>query len=391
VKPADQPGVFHVVELKDPAGNRIGLPAAGFPVRAGSCDGRHEASETLDDEIADWLSSEDGPAARTEPAPAVEPGGGPGVGDEPLARSGAVGGGSGQGDEPDGTSQAPPAAVQRRSPAPLPAHVRHRLSAAKASSSTASSSAGGAASKVKRTAFPVTPAIEQALRELLQEKAREQYDQLAGKDVEGKPWAAALLDVVNKAAAKPENQGKHLAAEMVASILDPLKMVNPQRRMDVYDFCEEIMKRAGRIGLSKSGKLKRLRAAVKPFAEHLLAAAGEKTGTENLGVVNKELTLADVLRRIDPAHNNPLAIQQRALEQMQAVIRRELLPSRRPRDEGARQKHTQQLNDAIKTARESRAFESLPVEQKRALGSAYSDLSTRINRGGSPTPRKPGK
>jgi hypothetical protein len=143
------------------------------------------------------------------------------------------------------------------------------------------------------------------------------------------------------------------------------------------------------LNLGKGAELKKLRVTVRPFAEHLLAMAGERKDEEEIGIVNKTLTIKDLIARLDP--DKPLAVQQRALQQLERAVSEQLQPSNRPRDEGARKEHNSQLRKALETAAKSKAFQSLNQTERRDLDGKYSVLRDRITRGAGGGEAKPEK
>jgi hypothetical protein len=284
-------------------------------------------------------------------------------------------------EEPGSAVSIPTAAAASAAPSPA------KQAAARAVSAPQSANA----SPPKAKSFDATPEIEDALRQLLQKKRIELAAKQAEKGREaGTSWADALLEVADKAALQPANKGKPLIAQMLTAILDPGKIVPPQRREQVYAFCEEIVKgsRGVGLGLGKGAELKKLRVTARPFTQYLLAMAGERKEEEDIGIVNKTLTIKDLIARLEP--DKPLAVQQRALQQLERAVSEQLQPSNRPKDEGARKEHNSQLRSALETASGSKAFQSLNQRDRRELDGKYSALRGRINRGAGGGDAKPG-
>lgn len=368
VKPSSKPGIFYLAAIKDPDGNDIVLPQPA-PAPADEPEKAAEKAwqECDSSQITDWLA-EAAPPPKPLPLPGTIPAK-EADNDEMLS--------SGTGLEMP--SRAKPGSADSSA---APAAASDAAIIAKQAAARAISAAQGANVPRQAKSLDATPEIETALRQLLQRKRIE----LAAKQAEkgggvGRSWVDALLEVADKAAAQPANKGKPLISQMLTAILDPAKMVPTQRREEVYAFCEEIVKgsRGVALNLGKGAELRKLRVTARPFAEKLLAMAGERKSEEDIGIVNKTLTIKDLLARLEP--DKPLAVQQRALQQLERAMSEQLQPANRPKDEGARKEHNSQLRSALETAAKSKAFQSLNQSERRDLDGKYSVLRDRINRG----------
>jgi hypothetical protein len=369
VKPSSKPGIFYLAAIKDPDGNEIVLPQLAPAHAEEPEEAAAKAWEECDSsQIADWLA-EAAPPPKPPPLPKTKPAKQAEDGEMPSPGTGAK---MPSRETPGSADSLAAAAAACDAPSLAKQAAARALSASQAAN----------ASPRQAKSFDATPEIEDALRQLLQKKRIE----LAAKQAEkgggaGKSWVDALLEVADKAAAQPANKGKSLIAQMLTAILDPGKTVPPQRREEVYAFCEEIVKgsRGLALNLGKGAELRKLRVKARPFAENLLAMAGERKGEEDVGIVNKTLTIKDLIARLEP--DKPLAVQQRALQQLERAVSEQLQPSNRPKDEGARKEHNSQLRSALETAARSKAFQSLNQRDRRELNGRHSVLRDRINRG----------
>lgn len=378
VKPSSKPGIFYLAAIRDPDGNDIVLPQPA-PAQAEEPEKAAAREREVCDssQITDWLA--EGAPPKPPPLPKTKPAKEADTGERPSSATGA-----------GMPSRAKPGSAD--SPAAPAAASDAALLAKQAAARAISAAQAANASPRPAKSCDATPEIEDALRQLLQRKRIE----LAAKQAEkgggaGRSWVDALLEVADKAAAQPANKGKPLISQMLTAILDPAKMVPPQRREEVYAFCEETVKgsRGVALNLGKGAELRKLRVTARPFAENLLAMAGEKKSEEDVGIVNKVLTIKDLLARLEP--DKPLAVQQRALQQLEHAMREQLQPSNRPKDEGARKEHNNQLRNALETAARSKAFQSLNQSERRELDGKYSMLRDRINRGAGGGDTGPGK
>ena len=328
--PTDRPGRFKVVALFDHGGKPIPVPPAPLPI-----EDRPKPEVIFVSEAAPDISG----AAKKPAAPAEKPSL-PVKDAAPIVRAKTVGEPL-QGVKPHAHGVAPSTQPAPKKPQPLKG---------------------------------ATPEVEAALSWLLEKKQEELREKLSPEQLKaGKPtWAGKMLEVVAKARNKPDSGGKLPLCGLLAELLDPSKDVPEDHRREVRGFCREIVENAGFI----SHRKRQCRAA-RPFARQLLDSFGQETEVWGGTVAGRELSLDQVLLRLQ---SDQSIVREAAFNNLPNVLAREARQIHYLKDPEARAKKAELANKAVDAALKSDAYQKKPAQEKNAYRYAVDREHNRLTR-----------
>jgi hypothetical protein len=264
--------------------------------------------------------------------------------------------------------------------------------AVKPGETAAAGSARKASTTPARVEIHATPEVEEALRWLLKEKHTQLMSARVAKKVKQEEgvkekgptttWAGRLLEIVDRQLQKAENQGKLLIADMFKNVLDPMQPVAEERRMEVADFCREVVNNTGRLAFGREAKRRQHRRVAQHFAQQLLDRFGRASEAVDVAqVYGGRPTLAQIIAKMDPERTRSPAVQQRALDLLAEELVRQTRVVRQQRDPAKRAAQIGECNKAITMARQTKAYrEGMDAEKRKAYEGNLSSLEQRLNR-----------
>ncbi len=224
--------------------------------------------------------------------------------------------------------------------------------------------------KKSKTRIKTDEKAERALEMLLLRLAEEQRIELHKKSQNGKGWADALV-----AAAKAKYPApRHSLSEMIQDVMHPQNATAYKLAEKLHPFLSDVISGAG--VLSQEARVK---ADAKSFAQEILKRWGEDSQQEDVGVVNKTLSVAQIAARLQDK-TLPLAVQAKNLALLDHAIAKELPSALSNKDQGQRKSAFGAIRDAVKAAQTSKAHTMLTGPEKRDFGDKMNRHLTKIHR-----------